>query len=103
MCSVSAESAADTSPELGLGAHGAAVASIRASIATLAMEYITGAANADVSSSHLVTGSNAVVLIVKRHRGLLACAVDVASSADAAEEAARGGGSGCAGGDDGAV
>lgn len=103
-CSVSAESAANTSPKLGLGAHGAAVASIRASIAVLAMEDIASAADADMSSCHLVTGSNAVVLGVKRHRGLLACAMDVASSADAAEEAARGGGSGgCAGGDDGAV
>lgn len=87
-CSVSAESAANTSPKLRLGAHRAAVARIRAGIAILAMEHIAGAANADMSSCHLVTGGNAVVLVVKRHRGLLACAVDVASSADAAEEAA---------------
>lgn len=52
------------------------------------MEDVARAADADVSGGHLVTGSDAVVLVVERHRGLFAGAVDVACSADAAEEAA---------------
>lgn len=82
---VPAESAAHTSPQLRLGAQRARIGS---RIALLAMKHISCTADTDVASGHLVARSDAVVLIVKRYRGLLAGAVDVACAANAAEEAA---------------
>lgn len=81
---------ADASPQLALGAHGAAGAGIRCSIAALAVEDIAGTANATVALGSQVTGSSTVVLLLERQGRTLAGLVDVAGSSNAAEEAARG-------------
>lgn len=54
------------------------------------MEDVAGTANATVANGSQITGSSTVVLLVERQDRTLAGLVGVASSANAAEEAARG-------------
>src|SRR5690242_17952659 len=80
--SVSAKGAADTGPQLGLGAQRRVVAGggvIRSSIAILAMIDVSCTADAHVASREVVTGGDAVVLLVEGDGRVLARLVGVAS------------------------